>query len=131
MQENGSGWQDFLCENHSRNLHFDAINRQYTQYINGLLGEDMDRANLKSGGRLRIKPDGESFVRAIHKLTHIGPKQYEKGNLSTTPNLHLHSIPHRNPHFHPKCRRWHCIPGLLQTTLAYACKPVCRKGGIK
>ncbi len=29
MQDNGSGWQDFLCGNHSRNLHFDAFNRQY------------------------------------------------------------------------------------------------------
>jgi hypothetical protein len=84
MQESGSGWQDFLCGNHSRNLHFDAFNRHYTQYIKGLLGEDMGRASLKGGGRLRIEPDGESFVRAICKLTHTGPKQYEKGNVPLT-----------------------------------------------
>jgi hypothetical protein len=24
MQQDGSGWQDFLCGNHSRNLHFEV-----------------------------------------------------------------------------------------------------------
>ena len=99
MEANGSGWQDFLCGNHSRNLHFDAFNRKYTQYIKGILGEDMGRANLRSGGRLRIEPDGESFVRAICKLTHVGPKQYEKGHLHASPALHLNANPHPNPHF--------------------------------
>jgi hypothetical protein len=90
MQQNGSGWQDFLCGNHSRNLHFDAFNRRYTQYIKALLGEDMGRAHLKGGGRLRIEPDGVSFVRAICKLTHVGPKQYEKGD--------RYANPHRMPY---------------------------------
>ena len=27
------GWQDFLCGNHSRNLHFDAFNRNYTAHM--------------------------------------------------------------------------------------------------
>jgi hypothetical protein len=92
MQESGSGWQDFLCGNHSRNLHFDAFNRHYTQYIKGLLGEDMGRASLKGGGRLRIEPDGESFVRAICKLTHTGPKQYETGIVLIV-NLALNPTP--------------------------------------
>ncbi len=32
MQECGKGWQDFLCANHSRNLHFDAFARLFTAY---------------------------------------------------------------------------------------------------
>ena len=79
LQEHGSGWQDFLCGNHTRNLHFDAFNRLYKRYIKELMGEGMAGANLRSGGRLRLDPEGESFVRAICKLTHVGAKQYEKG----------------------------------------------------
>ena len=79
MQKSGSGWQDFLCGNHSRNLHFDAFNRAFTTYAKELLGEGMAVARLRSGGRLRGELDGEAFVRSICKLTHVGPKQYEKG----------------------------------------------------
>ena len=79
MQEHGSGWQDFLCANHSRNLHFDAFSRGYTSYVKDVLGAGLAEAKARSGGRLRIEADGESFVRSICKLTHIGPKQYEKG----------------------------------------------------
>jgi hypothetical protein len=129
MQESGSGWQNFLCGNHSRNLHFDAFNRHYTQYIKGLLGEDMGRASLKGGGRLWIEADGESFVRAICKLTHTGPKQYEKGNLPLPLTFQLKVTlaldPYRNP------RGWHCLPRLLQRTLAGACEPMCGQGHIK
>jgi hypothetical protein len=111
MQESGSGWQEFLCGNHSRNLHFDAFNRQYTQYIKGLLGEDMSRASLKGRGRLRIEPDGESLLRAICKLTHTGPKQYEKGN-HPYPNPYPHPDPNPEPHPnpYPNPRGWHCLP---------------------
>jgi hypothetical protein len=42
--------------------------------------EGMAAANLRSGGRLRIELDGEAFVRSICKLTHVGPKQYAKGD---------------------------------------------------
>jgi hypothetical protein len=38
MQETGCGWQDFLCGNHSRNLHFDAYNRSFTTFMKELLG---------------------------------------------------------------------------------------------
>ena len=82
MQERGHGWMDFLCANHSRNLHFDAFARVYTDYIKGLFGDSLSVAKARSGGRLRIEPDGESFVRSICKLTHVGPKQYEKGRPS-------------------------------------------------
>ncbi len=83
MQTSGSGWQDFLCGNHSRSLHFDAFNRAFTTYVKELLGEGMAVARLRSGGRLRGELDGEAFVRSICKLTHIGPKQYEKGAVTT------------------------------------------------
>jgi hypothetical protein len=79
MQEHGSGWQDFLCANHSRNLHFDAFSRLYMAYVKDVLGEGLAVAKARSGGRLRIEADGESFLRSICKLTHVGPKQYEKG----------------------------------------------------
>jgi hypothetical protein len=80
MQQLECGWQDFLCANHSRNLHFDAFSRGYTAFIKAQLGEGLAAARLRSGGRLRMEPDGEAFVRSICKLTHVGPKQYAKGH---------------------------------------------------
>ena len=80
MQVQGSGWQDFLCANHSRNLHFDAFSRCFTAYVKQNLGDGLAAARLRSGGRLRIEPDGESLLRSICKLTHVGPKQYAKGD---------------------------------------------------
>ena len=80
MQELGNGWQDFLCANHSRNLHFDAFARGYSAYVKEQLGDGLAAARLRCGGRLRIEPDGEAFIRSICKLTHVGPKQYAKGN---------------------------------------------------
>ena len=79
MQTNGSGWQDFLCANHSRNLHFDAFARRFKVYVVDLFGDSLSGARARGGGRLRIEPDGESFIRSICKLTHVGAKQYEKG----------------------------------------------------
>jgi hypothetical protein len=35
---------------------------------------------VKSGGRIRVEPGGDAFIRTICKLTHIGPKQYAKGD---------------------------------------------------
>ena len=123
MQEEGSGWQDFLCGNHSRNLHFDAFNRRFTQFTKSELGEGMahckvtilpppslhhdpkpcrtpkpshEHPKVRSGGRLRVEPDGESFIRSICKLTHIGPKQYAKGNVRV-----LSLTPHSHPVHHP------------------------------
>ncbi len=80
MQVLGSGWQDFLCANHSRNLHFDAFSRGFTAYVKQQLGDGLAAAKLCSGGRLRIEPDGEAFLRSTCKLTHVGPKQYAKGD---------------------------------------------------
>ncbi len=80
MQAEGQGWQDFLCANHSRNLHFDAFSRRFTDYVKGAFGNGLYAAKEKSGGRLRVEPDGEAFVRSICKLTHVGAKKYEKGD---------------------------------------------------
>ena len=41
MQQEGYGWQDFLCGNHSRNLHFDAMSRRFTTYVKAELGEGL------------------------------------------------------------------------------------------
>jgi hypothetical protein len=41
MQQDGSGWQYFLCGNHSRNLHFDAFNRCFTNFTKSVLGDGM------------------------------------------------------------------------------------------
>jgi hypothetical protein len=89
MQDCGKGWQDFLCANHSRNLHFNAFARLFTAYTKEKMGEGMAAARLRSGGRLRIEPDGEAFVRSICKLTHVGPKQYAKGIFLRTHPLYL------------------------------------------
>ncbi len=85
VQSNGSGWQGFLCANHSRNLHFDAFARGFKDYVVAVFGTSLKVAKDVSGGRLRIEPDGEAFIRSICKLTHVGAKQYEKG--TSTSNL--------------------------------------------
>jgi hypothetical protein len=41
MQAEGQGWQDFLCANHSRNLHFDAFSRRFTDYVKGAFGNGL------------------------------------------------------------------------------------------
>jgi hypothetical protein len=87
MQELGRGWQDFLCANHSRNLHFDTFSRGYSGYVKERLGDGLAVARLRCGGRLRIEPDGEAFIRSISKITHVGPKQYAKGDASPLPFL--------------------------------------------
>jgi hypothetical protein len=120
MQDNGSGWQDFLCGNHSRNLHFDAFNRGFTTFMKGLLGEGMAVAKSKSGGRLRVEPDGESFVRSICKLTHVGAKQYEKGTPSSTPTM-LPSSLLWPPNLLTCARRWDSIQGFLRPTFSSPC----------
>ena len=115
MQETGSGWQDYLCGNHSRNLHFDAFNRLFTTLMKGMLGEAMAVAKMKSGGRLRVEADGESFVRSICKLTHVGAKQYEKGKRCITsifPTNSSSTTLRACFYFHCR-RRWHPIQGLL------------------
>ncbi len=108
MQQHESGWQDFLCANHSRNLHFDSFARGFTAYTIHLLGDLLTAAKAKSGGRLRIEPDGESFIRSICKLTHVGPKQYEKGGPypNSYPNLpnpdpSPNPLPNPNPKLNP------------------------------
>jgi hypothetical protein len=93
MQELGRGWQDVLCANHSRSLHFDAFSRWYSGYVKEKLGDGLAAAMLRCGGRLRIKPDGEAFIRSICKLTHVGPKQYAKGGVSPLLSLQAATLP--------------------------------------
>jgi hypothetical protein len=46
MRQDGSGWQDFLCGNHSRNLHFDAFNRRFTSFTKSELGEGIAQCKV-------------------------------------------------------------------------------------
>ena len=128
MQETGCGWQDYLCGNHSRNLHFDAFNRAFTSYIKVLMGEGMAVAKLRSGGRLRVEAEGEAFVRSICKLTHVGAKQYEKGNptplrtytfQTLLPVTHVLHVP----------RRRDTISRLFAGTFPTISKTMCRTRG--
>ncbi len=47
MQSTGSGWQDFLCANHSRNLHFDAFARGFKDYVVDVFGPSLKVAKRK------------------------------------------------------------------------------------
>jgi hypothetical protein len=106
-------WLDYLCGNHSRNLHFDAYLRLFSGYIKAStcpttftfhsypvmlyfcslsppcvqekLGPALEVVRVKSGGRVRVEPGGDAFIRTVCKLTHVGPKQYAKG-WSPNPN---------------------------------------------
>jgi hypothetical protein len=117
IQAHGHGWQDFLYANQSRNLHFDAFSRGFKRYIKELFGNSLSVAKEKSRGRLRVEPDGESFVRSICKLTHVGAKQYEKGrsqpNTATAPfSSTADPTPHRPTHTPASpqpLRRWYSI----------------------
>ena len=75
------GWQDFLCGNHSRNLPIDAFNRRFEAYMKATLGPDLEAAKSRGGGFSRVEPSGTQILRSICKLTHIGRKQYAKGNV--------------------------------------------------
>jgi hypothetical protein len=44
------------------------------------LGPDLEAAKSRGGGYSRVEPSGTQFLRSICKLTHIGRKQYAKGN---------------------------------------------------
>jgi hypothetical protein len=80
MSKEEHSWCDYFCGNHSRNVNFDAFARLYEAYIKRNLGAGLEAVRVKSGGRVRVEPSGDAFLRTICKLTHIGPKQYAKGN---------------------------------------------------
>ena len=65
-----------LALEHVPNLH------EYPPFVTrqqATFGPDFELAKSRSGFRLRIEPSGESLLRSICKLTHVGPKQYAKG----------------------------------------------------
>ncbi len=41
-EQNDIAWVDFPCGNHSRNLHFDAYNRNFATYIKEKLGPALE-----------------------------------------------------------------------------------------
>ncbi len=45
------------------------------------LGPELEAAKSRGGGFSRVEPSGTQFIRSICKLTHIGRKQYAKGNV--------------------------------------------------
>ncbi len=64
-----------------------GLSANYSGYVKEKLGDGLAAARLRCGGRLRIEPDGEAFIKSICKLTHVGPKQYAKGNVSPLSSL--------------------------------------------
>ena len=71
---------DYLCANHTRNLHVAAFNRRFKKLLEESLGEDFDKASSQGGGATRLEKDGPSLLRSMCKLAHDGHKAYEKGD---------------------------------------------------
>ncbi len=53
------------------------------------LGPELEAAKSRGGGFSRVEPSGTQFLHSICKLTHIGRKQYAKGNVLLTRFLEL------------------------------------------
>ncbi len=53
MQEEGHGWQDFVCANHSQNLQFDAFSRHFTDYVKGAFGNELSVAKEKKWWQIK------------------------------------------------------------------------------
>jgi hypothetical protein len=64
------------------------------------LGPALEVVRVKSGGRVRVEPGGDAFIRTVCKLTHVGPKQYAKG-WYPGPNPNPYPYPYPNPYPHP------------------------------
>ena len=60
------------------------------------LGPALEVVRVKSGGRVRVEPGGDAFIRTVCKLTHVGPKQYAKG-WYPGPNPNPSPNPNPNP----------------------------------
>ena len=73
-------WFDFLCGNHSRNLPLDQWNREFKKYIKEELGEAITELQRAGGGRTRVEGSGILLLRAMCRLTHMGHKEYPKGD---------------------------------------------------
>jgi hypothetical protein len=73
-------WFDYLCGNHSRNLPLDEWNREYEAYIKDELGEAIVEVQKAGGGRTRVEGSGILLLRAMCRLTHMGHKEYAKGD---------------------------------------------------
>jgi hypothetical protein len=69
-------WFDYLCGNHSRNLPLDEWNREYEAYIKDELGE----VQKAGDGQTRVEGSGILLLRAMCRLTHMGHKEYAKGD---------------------------------------------------
>jgi hypothetical protein len=73
-------WFDYLCGNHSRNLPLDQWNREFEAYIKDELGEAILPVQKAGGGRTRVEGSGILLLRAMCRLTHMGHKEYQKGD---------------------------------------------------
>ena len=80
MKVNQTGMLDFLCANHTRNLHISAFNRLFKKYLCECLGTEFNVASKNSVGGGRLEMDGESLLRSMCKLAHDGHLAYEKGD---------------------------------------------------
>ncbi len=73
-------WYDYLCGNHSRNLPLDEWNREFEKYIKDELGESILELQRAGSGRTRVEGSGILLLRAMCRLTHMGHKEYPKGD---------------------------------------------------
>jgi hypothetical protein len=73
-------WLGYLCGNHSRNLPLDTWNREYEAYIKDELGDAIVEVQKSGGGRTRVEGTGILLLRAMCRLTHMGHKEYAKGD---------------------------------------------------
>ena len=73
-------WFDYLCGNHSRNLPLDQWNREFESYIKDELGDAILEVQKAGGGRTRVEGSGILLLRAMCRLTHMGHKEYPKGD---------------------------------------------------
>ncbi len=73
-------WFDYLCGNHSRDLPLDQWNREFENYIKDELGDAIMEVQKAGGGRTRVKGSGILLLRAMCRLTHMGHKEYPKGD---------------------------------------------------
>jgi hypothetical protein len=80
LPDNEKPWLDYLCGNHSRNLSLDEWNREYESYIKEELGDAILEVQKAGGGRTRVEGSGILLLRAMCRLTHMGHKEYTKGD---------------------------------------------------
>ncbi len=75
--------------------------------LNEFINEGRERITIREE-RVCVEPGGAAFIRAVCKLTHVGPKQYAKG-IFLYSHLLLPLLFLMSRLFRVLFRRWSCI----------------------